>query len=229
MVGAIVLACGRGGRVAGSPMLTGRVGVKVHTLPERPDRDTVDPLLAEVGIDGEFDRAVVVGDDGDLAAVVLRLLRTERLGEVAIGYAPVIDDSEVSLTWDLPADLGRALDVALGGTPDRVPLIRDDKGGVLIGLGTIGPLRGVAYCDDTQVLRGPAKTIRVVPASNGIEVAVAHRGLFNRRQRSTTGRAFEVGCLPTKVVRDGVAYERPVKTWRWYRHTEDLRLVRGVA
>jgi len=228
-VGAIVLACGRGGRVAGSPMLAGRTGVKVHTLPDRPDKDTVDPLLAEVTVGGEYDRAVVVGDDGDLNAVVLRLLRTERLGEVAVGYAPVIDDSEVAITWDLPSELGRALDVALAGTPDRVPLIRDDKGGVLIGMGRIGPLRGVAYCDDTPVLRGPAKVIRVVPTGVGIEVSVAHRGLFNRRQRSTTGRAFEVGCLPTRVVRDGVPYERPVKKWHWYRHTEDLRLVRGVA
>ena len=228
-MGAIVLACGRGGRVAGSPMLAGRTGVKVHTLPDRPDKDTVDPLLAEVSVGGEYDRAVVVGDDGDLNAVVLRLLRTERLGEVAVGFAPVVDDSEVAITWDLPLELGRALDVALGGSPDRVPLIRDDKGGVLVGMGRIGPLRGVAYCDDTQVLRGPAKVIRVVPAGVGLEVSVAHRGLFNRRQRTTTGRALEVGCLPTRVTRDGVAYERPVKKWHWYRHTEDLRLVRGVA
>jgi len=229
MVGAIVLACGRGGRLAGSPMLAGRTGTKVHTLSERPAADEVDPLLAEVTVDGEYDRAVVIGDDGDLAAVVLRLLRTERLAEVAVGYASVVDDSEVAITWDLPLDTGRALDVALTGSPDRVPLVRDDRGGVLIGLGVIGPLRGVAYCDDTQVLRGPAKAIRVVPAGEGIEVTVAHRGLFNRRQRSTTGRAFEVGCLPTRVVRDGVAYERSVRKWHWYRHTEDLRLVRGVA
>jgi hypothetical protein len=228
MVGAIVLACGRGGRVAGSPMLTGRTGVKVHTLPERPGKDQLDPLLAEVSVDGEYDRAVVVGADADMAAVVLRLLRTERLAEVAVGFAPVADDSDVAITWGLPLDLARALDVALIVAPDRVPLIRDDKGGVLVGLGRIGPLRGVGYCDDTQVLRGPAKTIRVVPAGEGIEVTVAHRGLFNRRQRANTGRAFEVGCLPTKVVRDGVEYERPVKKWHWYRHTEDLRLVRGT-
>lgn len=227
-MGAIVLACGRGARVAGSPMLAGRGGVTVHTLPERPAKDDLDPLLTQVSVDGEYDRVVVVGEDGDVAAVALRLLRTERLGEVAIGYAPVADDSDVAVTWDLPLDVARALDVALNATPDRVPLIRDDKGGVLIGLGRIGPLRGVAYCDDTEVLRGPAKTIRVVPAGPGVEVTVAHRGLFNRRQRATTGRAFEVGCLPTRVVRDGVIYDRPVKKWHWYRHTEDLRLVRGA-
>lgn len=224
---ALVLACGRGARVAGSPMLAGRSGVAVHTLPERPGKDDLDKLLAQVGDD--YDRAVVVGEDGDLNAVVVRLLRTERLAEVPVGFAPVVDDSDVAITWDLPLQLARALDVALSASPDRVPLVRDGQGGVLVGLGRIGPLRGVAYCDDTQVLRGPAKTIRVVPGGNGIEVAVAHRGLFNRKQRTTQGRAFEVGCLPTRVIRDGVPYERPVKRWNWYRHTEDLRLIRGLA
>ena len=228
-MGAIVLACGRGSRVAGSPMLADRTGVTVHTLPARPGKDELDPLLAKVAVDGPYDRAIVVGEDADLAAVVGRLLRTERLGDVAVGYAPVIEDSEVAITWDLPLGTAAALGVALGAAPDLVPLIRDDKGGVLVGLGSIGPLRGVAYVDDTQVLRGPAKTIRVVPGGTGLEVTVAHRGLFNRKQRSTTGRAFEVGCLPTRLVRDGVAYERPVKRWHWYRHTEDLRLVRGLA
>jgi hypothetical protein len=229
MVGAIVLACGRGERVAGSPVLAGRTGTTLHTLPERPGKDDVDALLADVTPTGPVDRAVVVGTDADLAAVVVRLLRTERLGQVAGGFVPVTEESEVAITWDLPTDPGRALDVALGATADRVPLIRDDKGGVLVGLGRIGPLRGVAYCDDTQVLRGPAKTIRVVPGGNGVEVTVAHRGLFNRRQRSTLGRAFEVGCLPTRVVSDGVVHERPVKRWNWYRHTEDLRLIRGLT
>ncbi|HEX4700604.1 MAG TPA: hypothetical protein VH352_00610 [Pseudonocardiaceae bacterium] len=226
MVGAIVLACGRGEAAATSPMLAGRTGIAVHTVPGRPGKDDVDELMADVGPD---DRVVVVGEDGDLAAVVVRLLRTERLDQVAVGFAPVTEDSEVAITWNLPFDLARALDVALGATPDRVPLIRDDKGGVLIGLGRIGPLRGVAYCDDTQVLRGPAKTVRVVPSGPGLEVTVAHRGLFNRRERSTQGRAFEVGCLPTRLVRDGVVYERPVKKWHWYRHTEDLRLIRGLT
>jgi hypothetical protein len=227
MVEALVLCCGRGGRVAASPMLAERTGVDVHTVPARPGKDDVDKLLAQVGDD--YDRAIVIGEDGDLNAVVVRLLRTDRLGEVPIGFASVVDDSDVAITWDLPSDLARALDVALNASPDRVPLIRDDQGGVLVGLGSIGPLRGVAYCDDTKVLRGPAKTIRVVPNSNGIEVAVAHRGLFNRRQRTTTGRAFELGCLPTRVISDGVAYARPVKRWNWYRHTEDLRLIRGLA
>jgi hypothetical protein len=229
MVGAMVLACGRGERVAASPMLAGRAGITMHKAPSRPGKDDVDALFAEIGPDTGHDRLVVVGEDADLAAVVLRLLRTERLADVPVGFVPVTGDSDVAITWDLPDDPGRALDVALRAEPDRVPLVRDGNGGVLVGLGRIGPLRGVAYCDDTRVLRGPAKVIRVVPHSGGIEVTVASRGLLNRRTRTTQGRAFELGCLPTRVVSDGVAHPRPVKQWHWYRHTEDLRLIRGLA
>lgn len=231
-MGAMVLACGRGGGAATSPVLVDREGVTVRVLPARPGKDDVDPLLADVGPAAEHDRVVVIGDDPDLAAVVLRLLRTERLADVPVGYVPMDADSEVAITWDLPTDRGRALDVALSAEPDRVPLIRDDNGGVLVGLGRIGPLRGVAYCDDSRILRGPAKVIRVVPHAadgGGIEVSVAHRGLFNRRQRITHGRAVEIGCLPTRVVKDGIRHDRPVKRWNWYRHTEDLRLIRGLA
>ncbi|HVV24217.1 MAG TPA: hypothetical protein VHF06_32580 [Pseudonocardiaceae bacterium] len=223
MVEAMVLACGRGEGVAASPVLAGRSGVTVHKLPSRPGKDDVDDLL------GDAERIVVVGEDADFAAVVVRLLRTERLADVPVGFVPVERDSDVAITWDLPEDTGRALDVALTADADRVPLIRDDNGGVLVGLGEIGPLRGVAYCDDTRVLRGPARRIRVTPYTGGIEVTVAHRGFFNRRARTTQGRAFELGCLPTRVVKDGVVHDRPVKKWHWYRHTEDLRLIRGLG
>jgi hypothetical protein len=230
MVGAMVLACGRGGGLASSPAVSGRSGVKAVVLPERPGKDDVDPLLTDIGSDVEHDRLVVIGDDADLAAVVLRMLRAERL-DIAVGFVPLSQESDVAITWGLSGDRGRALDVALGAEPDLVPLVRDDSGGVLVGLGRIGPLRGVAYCDDTQVLRGPAKSIRVVPHAadgGGIEVTVAHRGLFNRKAQTEHGRAFEVGCLATTVVKDGVRHDRPVKKWNWYRHTEDLRLIRGL-
>jgi hypothetical protein len=232
MVGAMVLACGRGGGLASSPMLAGRSDITVRTAPARPGKDDVDPLLTEVGPDTGHDRIVVIGEDADLAAVVLRLLRAERLADVPVAFVPLSEESEVALTWDLPADRGRALDVALRGEADRVPLIRDDSGGVLVGLGTIGPVRGVAYCDSAQILRGPARVIRVAPHaddSGGIEVTVAHRGMFNRKAATTHGRAFEIGCLATRVTKDGIRHDRPVKRWNWYRHTEDLRLVRGMA
>ncbi|HWC82797.1 MAG TPA: hypothetical protein VG756_22820 [Pseudonocardiaceae bacterium] len=221
---AVVLACGRAAGSKGLSELAERDGIDVFHVAARPGKADVDGLLRELG-----GRAIVLGTDADLNAVVLRLLRTERLADVALGYVPVSGASEVAATWDLPTDPRRALEAALHGEADRVPLVRDDNGGVLVGLGTIGPVRGVGYCDDTRVLRGPAKLIRVTPLPGaGLQVAVAHRGLVNRREQVTAGRSFEIGCLSTIVTRDGVPHERPQKRWTWYRHTEDLRLVRGV-
>jgi hypothetical protein len=48
------------------------------------------------------------------------------------------------------------------------------------------------------------------------------------RSASAVGRAVQVGCLDAQVVSDGVAHPRPVTRWTWYRHTEPLRLVRGL-
>ncbi|HEY3748993.1 MAG TPA: hypothetical protein VGL80_07325 [Pseudonocardiaceae bacterium] len=185
----MVLACGRAASVA--------PGVPVHTVPARPGKDDVDPLLTDV------DRIVVLGDDADLAAVVLRLLRTERLADIAVALVA----GEAAVT------------AALAGQPRAVPLVRDAVGGVLVGLGTIEPVRGMAYCDDTRVLNGDARAIRVTACAEGVQVTVVRR---LRRQQTVRGRAFEIGCDPATVVSDGVPHDRPMKRWHWYRHTEDL-------
>ena len=53
------------------------------------------------------------GTDADLAAVVLRLMRIERLTEVPVGYVPVDREaSAVARLWGLPAD---TVEVALTG------------------------------------------------------------------------------------------------------------------
>jgi hypothetical protein len=188
-VRAMVLACGRA--VSTQP------GAPVHTVSTtRPGKDDVDPLLTDV------DRIVVLGDDADLAAVVLRLLRTERL-DIAVGL--------VSSAAGIAA--------ALAARPCAVPLVRDAVGGVLVGLGTIAPVRGMAYCDDTRVLNGDAKAIRVLPCAEGVQVTVARR---LHRPVTVRGRAFEIGCDPATVVSDGVPHDRPMQRWHWYRHTEDL-------
>jgi hypothetical protein len=208
-------------RLAGDPTIEWR---PVPSAPTRPD---VDPLLADLG----ERRLVVLGADADLTAVVLRLLRTEKLATVTIGFVPTVADSAVAAVWQLPGGFGGAVDVAFGGEPDRAPLIRDDNGGVLMGVGTLRMVRGVAYCDNERVLRGPARRITVTPDPTGAGLAVAVRrgGLLGGRVKAAAGRSFELGCLPTtSVVRDGVRYERPVRRWTWYRHTEDLRFIRGL-
>jgi hypothetical protein len=169
---------------------------------------------------------VVCGTDADLAAVLLRLLRTGAIDAVAVGYVPVEASSAVARLWGLPVAPAAATSLALHGDPDSVPLVRDDSGGVLVGHGVVAPLDGVAYCDDEVVLRGRATRLEVTPDRElGLVVRVVRRGLLTRQIRQAAGRAVQLGCQPTTVWRDGVA-GRTTDRWTWYRHTEDWRLIR---
>ncbi|RZQ65465.1 hypothetical protein EWH70_04995 [Amycolatopsis suaedae] len=207
-----------------TPELPG-VDLRVERVGSRPGKADVDPLLPEA------DHLVVVGTDADLAAVVLRLLRKERLTGTTVGYVTTDPDSAVAELWRLPVDPVRALALAVRGDVDPVPLIRDDAGGVLVGSGRIGPVRGVGYCDDDVALRGAARTVEVTPDPDGGAGLVVRvtRGLVFRRPVTFSGRAFQLGCIPAVPEYDGVRHPRPMKRWTWYRHTEDLRLVRGLA
>ncbi|WP_028938386.1 hypothetical protein [Pseudonocardia spinosispora] len=197
--------------------------VPAHAVAERPGKDDVDALTSE------STRIVVAGTDADLAAVALRLLRKERLAQVELAYLPTSPDSAVADVWGLPTNPDAAATLAVRGDPDAVPLVRDDNGGVLLGRGELRPLRGVVYCDDDLVLRGGARRLEVTPlAPVGVDVRVVRPGLLGSRVRASSGRAVQIGCLATLVVSDGVPHPRPVTRWTWYKHTEPLRLVRGL-
>lgn len=217
----LLLVCGEN-----TPELPDIEGLPVHHLPARPGKSDVDPLLTAEGAG----HLVVAGTDSDLAAVALRLLRKDKLAVTTLGFVPADPASAVAEIWSLPTDPRRALHLALVGDVDPVPLIRDDAGGVLVGRGVIGPVRGVAYCDDDVALRGAARGITVEPddSNAGLVVQVTRGALFKRRI-TFTARAFQLGCLPLVPLSDGVPYSRPMKRWTWYRHTENLRLVRGLA
>ena len=192
----------------------------VHFVGRRPGKP-IDGLLTG--------RLLVVGDDADLAAVVLRLLRKELLGAVEIAYAPG-RRTPVTDLWDLPWGV-RAVDLARAGEVDLVPLVRDDVGGVLVGVGYLGPVDGTVYVDEHRVLRGPAHRIRVEPdREKGLSVTVSRRRFagVGPRPKTTLGRAMQIGTRPTTVVRDGIPYPRPMDRWTFYKHTEPLRLIRGV-
>lgn len=214
---AVLLGCGPAAarlRPAGAPV--------VH-LPAQPPREVLDPVLAAAA---PGTRLVVAGTDADLAAVVLRLLRTDRLAELALAYLPARRSSAVATVFGLPAAPRAALALALGGRPVPVPLIRDDVGGVLLGRGELRGVRGEAYCDEHLVLRGPASWLVVSPDPiGGLVVRVRPPGL-GRARRLVPGRAVQLACEPARVWRDGVPHRRPVTRWTWYRHTADWLLVR---
>jgi hypothetical protein len=192
-------------------------------VPARPGREEIDSVVADL----EGRRLVVCGTDADLAAVLLRLLRTEGLATVPVGYVAVQASSAVAQLWGLPIAPAAAASLARYGEPHPVPLVRDDAGGVLVGRGVVAPLDGVVYCDDEVVLRGHASRLEVTPDREfGLVVRVVRRGLSARRVRHAAGRAVQLGCQPTGVWRDGVA-GRTTDRWTWYRHTEDWRLIRS--
>jgi hypothetical protein len=215
-VSGLVLACGNA-----ADSLTGvgptRTDVKIEKLPARPGKQDVDPLLGEA--------VVVAGTDADLAAVVLRLLRKDLLPATTVGFVPTDRKSAVAELWGLPTDPAKALDLALNGEDRPVPLVRDDVGGVLVGRGVIAPVRGIGYCDDTVALRGDARSLEVHAGPAGLVVTVT-RGRLRRRRTIYEGRAFQLGCDPVVPVSDGVPHPRSMERWTWYRHTQDLRLVR---
>lgn len=242
MADALVVACGDATVPAGGEQAGEWAGgqVDVLALPALPGVEAVDPVLDALG----DRRLVVTGTDADLAAVVLRLLRTERLGSVLVGFVPAGGPaagghegvSAVAETFGLPASPWHAMRLALVGDPDPVPLIRDDAGGVLVGRGVLLRIRGVAYCDDERILRGGTARLEVSPdpeagpdaSVDGLVVRVWNPGLFRRVVTESRGRAVQIGCSPNQPICDGIEHDRLIRRWTWYRHTEDLRLIRGL-
>jgi hypothetical protein len=224
-------------------------GLRRIAVPARPGRADVDPLLA-----APLRRLVVSGTDADLAAVLVRLVRRDRL-DVELAYLPTDRRSAAARIWGLPHGAA-AVDLARGGGARPAPLVRDDSGGVLVGRGEIhrraGSMHGEVYCDGALALRGATRRVVVTPwvdaapAPGGIDT-VAPPGVAVRASRwgtlpdgrqdpvppsapagrgAAVGRAVQVGCLPADVVHDGVEHPRPITRWAWYRHFTDWLLVR---
>ena len=235
----VVLTCGDAPEVR---------DVRTVTVPARPGRADLEPVLAATGLR----RLVVAGTDADLAAVLQRLLRAGRL-DVELAHLPG-PGSDAARVWGLPHGAA-ALDLALTGAARPAPLVRDDSGGVLVGRGEIRGVHGEAYCDGELVLRGAARRLVVTPwpdappvapspdptaapAPPGVAVRAGTRGtLPDGRPRpvaptartgrgAAVGRALQIGCLPVALAHDGVAHPRPVTRWAWYRHVADWLLVR---
>jgi hypothetical protein len=163
---------------------------------------------------------VVRGPVPALAGVLAQLLRAGRTATVPVSWEPADDDDSAGLARDL--GLGTGTDRALS-------LVLDDHGGVLLHRGrmepatedprhAIGSRLGLqAHHDSVKVADGRVTRIDVRPdwkAVDSLRVFVTVQPL--RPVRRTTGRALQVASDPARVLRDGVAYPRPVSRWTWY-------------
>jgi hypothetical protein len=168
--------------------------------------------LPVVGLDeiAHCRRVVVVGSDADLAAVLTRLLRADRL-DVEVGH--------VRRPWQARR--------ARTGEAQRVPLIRDETGTVIVGAAYWLPpgedastIHGEAVTDDTVLFDGEVTGVRIEPTSTmpGLRASVLSSRM--RPKRWATGRAAQLGTDAALVVRDGVPSPRPVRRSTFYRHTQ---------
>ncbi len=188
----------------------------------RVPRPLADLLVRDVDGAADVDavvgarRLIVLGTNADLAVVLARLLRADRL------------DVEVAVSrrrWS--ARRARSA----GAT--RVPLIRDENGAVLVCAGywlppdeTAQRLAGEAVVDDTQLFDGEVTGVRIEPTPDppGLRASVLTGRM--RPRRWVTGRAAQLGTTGALVVRDGVAAARPVRRSTFYRNTQGWLRVR---
>ena len=160
-------------------------------------------------------RLIVLGTAADLAVVLARLLRADRL------------DVEVAIV-ERPWRARRARTAAAR----RVPLIRDETGAVLASAGLWLPpesaatVAGEAVVDDTLLFDGEVAGVRIEPMSDlpGLRARVLTGGL--RPRRWVTGRAAQLGTTGVRVVRDGVRAARPARRSTFYRNTQGWLRVR---
>jgi hypothetical protein len=170
---------------------------------EVADGSGIDEAIADAG------RVIVVGSAADLAAVLTRLLRTDRL------------DVEVAhLRGQRGARRART------AVAQRIPLIRDETGQVIVGASYWLPtddataVSGEGVVDDTVLFDGETPGVRIepTPTAPGLRAAVLTPRL--RRTRWVTGRAAQLGTTGVLVVRDGIPAARPVRRSTFYRNIE---------
>lgn len=180
----------------------------------RPLADSHSERIADqTQIDGVIEaaqRLVVVGSDADLATVLSRLMRSERL-DVEVAHI-----RRGALSW-LHARR------AATAPARRIPLIRDDTGTVLVGSALWLPpegadrLRGEAVVDDTVLFDGEVTGVRIEPTAT--MPGLRARLLGGPGGRWVSGRAAQLGTTGVRVVRDGVPGRREAKRATFYRHT----------
>ena len=201
-----------------------RVPKPLRGLPAVRIDDPGDVEVVQAAITG-VRRVVVVGADADLAAVLTRLLRASQL-DVEVGYAPR-RRTAATRVCRVPAGR-RAARRARRGSAQRMPLIRDETGTVIVGTAHWRPpgdeqlLRGEAVVDDAVLFDGAVDEVRIEPT----ETLPGLRARVSGSRRWLTGRAAQLGTPGAAVVRDGVPAPRTMRRSTFYRNTEGWLLVR---
>ena len=198
------------------------------TVPVGDDTGTDDLHALDAAV-ARYRRLVVVGADADLARLVTRLLRTDRL-DIEVAYVPQ-RRTPATAAYRLPAGW-RAARRARRGAAHPVPLVRDDAGTVLVGIGRWLPVDGAAVLhgegivDDAALFDGNVAEVLIEPMGTapGVRAGVSDRR--GRVRRWVAGRAAQLGTTGALVVRDGIYSSRTVKRSTFYRHIEDWLLVR---
>ena len=164
----------------------------------------------------ECRRVVVVGSHADLAAVLTRLLRADRLD---------VEVAHVRRRWHARR--------ARTETAARIPLIRDETGAVITRSARWLPtddrtatVHGEATVDDTVLFDGDVPGVLIEPTAAAPGLKAAAMSSRMRARRWVAGRAVQLGTDGARVVRDGVAAQRPVRRSTFYRHTEGWLSVR---
>jgi hypothetical protein len=192
-----------------------------------PTHEAGSPADIDAAI-GPHRRLVVVGADADLAAVLTRLLRADRL-DIEVAYVPP-RRTPAARVYRLPAGR-RAARRARRGSARRVHLIRDETGWVIVGRADWLPaddrqlVHGEAVVDDTTLFDGEVAGVRVEPTSAlpGLRASV-YGSRIGRRW--VAGRAAQLGSTGVTVVRDSVPAPRIARRSTFYRNVEGWLLVR---
>jgi hypothetical protein len=175
---------------------------------------------------GQYRRLAVVGDDADLATVLTRLLRADRL-DIEVAYAPP-RRTRATRIYRVPAGR-RAARRARRGAARRVTLVRDETGSVIVGRATWLPagdrqhIHGEAVVDDTPLFDGDVAAVCVEPT---LVVPGLRAAVRRIRRRWVAGRAAQLGSTGVTVVRDGVPAPRTARRSTFYRNVEGWLLVR---
>ncbi len=167
-------------------------------------------------------RAVVLGDDAALSAVLSRLMRADTMW-VEVAYCPLDADSAVAKQWGI-ADLTpqEALDFARTAPVQPAPLVRDDAGIAVAGLASVTDwdnkeITAEAIVDDSVLLRHqsgrrtPTRGVfgaRLVPMLEAPGLAaVALDTPLDEPRRGFFGRSRPFGTADASSLRTGRALQ----------------------